>query len=131
MYKTLIFGGLKMDDFNISPIYSTGWRRLRREDTDSEVKKSVNPDNDAETLGLNSQIYSNKVSESRKRQSFIPEYARLFEENQKEIMNRITRLQDEITSIKELINNIQANTEIIRNIPQKNILGGKLTKFFK
>ncbi|NLM76172.1 MAG: hypothetical protein GX187_08820 [Clostridiaceae bacterium] len=119
-----------MDDFNISPTYSTGWRRLKREDTESEMKRAVELGNSVETSGMSKQIYS-KIASGRKKQGVTPEYARLFEENQKEIMDRIIQLQDEITSIKELLNDIQASTEIFKKIPQKNIVGSKLTKFFK
>ncbi|NMA67494.1 MAG: hypothetical protein GX957_14890 [Clostridiaceae bacterium] len=120
-----------MDEFNLSPTYSSGWKRLYREENDGEIRKEYELKEPVGTFGNNKSIYNNKIAINKRNQGVTPEYASLFEENQKEIMNKIVQLQDEIISMKELLNNIQSNTEIIKEIPHKNTVGSKLSKFFK
>jgi|LSQX01.1.fsa_nt_gb hypothetical protein len=122
-----------MDEFNSDSIYSSGWRRLHREENENGMNKTyeLSEKNYGDTIGINRQIYSKKVAGNRQMQGITAEKTLLYEEKQKEIMNKMNQLENEIISMKELLSNIQLNTETNKEIPNKNVIGSKLSRFFK
>ena len=122
-----------MDEFNSDSIYSSGWRRLHREENENGMNKTyeLSEKNYGDTIGINRQIYSKKVAGNRQMQGITAEKTLLYEEKQKEIMNKMNQLENEKISMKELLSNIQLNTETNKEIPNKNVIGSKLSRFFK
>lgn len=121
-----------MEEFNYSSTYRSGWRQVKREETENESqrvmgfpkKKPDTPIRNAKPLCEDSSPMKAKMVENA---ITIP----VFEEKQKEIMEKINQLQTEMALMKQILQSIQTNTEIMSMPNQKKATGGKFPKLFK
>ncbi|HHU90663.1 MAG TPA: hypothetical protein GXZ22_06360 [Clostridiaceae bacterium] len=121
-----------MDEFYCNSNYSSGWRRIKREDAEKEQQKPfdiLQQDPGALTY-ISKQVLDNTTSMNKRAVGNTSSMLTL-EEKQKEIIDKINQLQVEMTTMKELLSNIQSNTEMIKGPGHKNTTGSKLSRFFK
>lgn len=121
-----------MDDFNFNSSYSSGWKRIKREETDKEQQKvfDVLQRSHCTLPQINKQAFENMTAISKKA-AIAPSSVPVSEERHKEIIDKINQLQNEIATMKQILNNIQTNTEMIKAPGRKNPSGNKLSRFFK
>lgn len=121
-----------MDNFNFNSTYSSGWKRIKREETDKEQQKVF--DIFQRSYGtlpqINIQAVDNTTAISKKA-VIAPSSMPVSEERHKEIIDKINQLQNEITTLKQILSNIQTHTEMIKAPGGKNPSGNKLSRFFK
>ncbi|HHW22023.1 MAG TPA: hypothetical protein GXX26_03950 [Clostridiaceae bacterium] len=121
-----------MDDFIYNSSYSSGWRRIKREEPEKEPQKAFDiiQKDPAVLAHISKQLPDNTPAINIKAPvNTSPMLA--FEENQKEIIDKINQLQTEMAAMKQLLNNIHLNTEMIKAPTHKNATGSKLSRFFK
>jgi len=120
-----------MDEFYINSNYSSGWKRIKREDADKEQQKAFDIlQHDPQLAHVNKQILDSQPTINRKNVGSTGPML-TFMENQKEIIEKINQLQVEMSAMKELFSNIQTNTEMIKGPVHKHATGNKLSRFFK
>lgn len=110
-----------MDDFNFNTTYSSGWKRIKREDDPIPMVHTV------KQIPANTLPFSSKKAVLNTSTSPTP----TFEEKQKEIIDKINNLQNEMDILKQLLDNIRDNTEMLKALDRKNVSGSKLSRFFK
>jgi lantibiotic modifying enzyme len=121
-----------MEEFNYNSTYSSGWRQIKREETENEQQRALSHPNKEH----GAPIRSNKpLSEepSSKQKKVIESTAPIpiFEENQKEIISKINQLQTEMASMKQLLHSIQENSQMIGPPSQRKAPGSKFSRLFK
>ena len=120
-----------MDEFYCNSNYSSGWRRIKREDAEKEQQKAFDIlQHEPQLPHINKQVLDNQPPTNRKNVANTGPML-TFMENQKEIIDKINQLQVEMSAMKELLNNIQLNTEMKKEPVNKNATGSKLSRFFK
>ncbi|NLX63271.1 MAG: hypothetical protein GX022_00605 [Clostridiaceae bacterium] len=122
-----------MNEFYINSNYSSGWKRIKREDADQEQQKAfdiLKHDSQLPHIINNNQVPDNQPPMNRKNVGNTSPML-TFMENQKEIINKINQLQVEMSAMKELLSNIHSNTEMMKGPIHKNATGSKLSRFFK
>lgn len=121
-----------MDEFNYNSSYSSGWNRIKREETEKEQQRAFEmlQNNPGVLTHENKKILGNTSSMNKKVTGNTSSIL-TFEENQREILDKINQLQAEITTMKQLLSDIQTNAEMIKAPNHKNATGSKLSRFFK
>lgn len=124
-------GDSNMEEFVDRSAYSSGWKRMLREENEIYTKNPISftekPHKDP--VGISVQSLGSKSINNPVQ---VPaEKNKEYEKNYAEIINKIDQLQNEIILMKELLDNIQSNTEIFKEIPHKNAFGSKFSRFFK
>jgi Tfp pilus assembly protein PilN len=121
-----------MDDFIYNSSYSSGWKRIKREETEKEHQRVIDIlQKDPAVLASISRQIPESVSPISIKTPGNTSSMLAFEENQKEIIDKINQLQNELAAMKQLLNDIQTNTEMIKAPNQKHATGSKLSRFFK
>ncbi|NLP00222.1 MAG: hypothetical protein GX386_08025 [Clostridiaceae bacterium] len=120
-----------MDEFNYNSSYSSGWKHIKREENEKEqqIVYGIHQKNTGVLTNISKQIADNTLPMNIKATENTSSFS--FEENQKEIIDKINQLQAEITTMKQLLSDIQTNTEIIKVPNHKNATGSKLSRLFK
>ncbi|MGI6124314.1 MAG: hypothetical protein ACOYIG_09030 [Acetivibrionales bacterium] len=121
-----------MDEFNYNSSYSSGWKRIKREEIEKEQPKAFDllQNNPGVLTHVSRQILDNTLAINKNAPGNTSSLLS-FEENQKEILDKINQLQAEITTMKQLLSDIQTNAETIKTPNHKNVTGSKLSRFFK
>jgi len=120
-----------MDQFYINSNYSSGWKRIKREDAEKEQPKAFEIlQHGPQLTSANKQILDNQPPIDVKNVGSTGPML-TFMENQKEIIDKINQLQLEMSAMKELLSTIQNNTEMVKGPLNKNTTGNKLSRFFK
>jgi len=121
-----------MDEFNYSSTYSSGWRQIKREETENEQQKAVSlPQKELGAPIRFSKQLSEDASPNQKKAAGNTISMPVLEENQKEIMDKINQLQAEMASMKQILHSIKTNTELMGLQNHRKAPGGKLPKLFK
>ncbi|HHY65366.1 MAG TPA: hypothetical protein GX501_10000 [Clostridiaceae bacterium] len=120
-----------MDDFGYVSNFSSGWKRIKREESEKEFPKFIEFKTDPDTLAPLGVKVPDKTQTIGKKVVMNPISLPALEEKQKEIIEKINQLQSEMAIMKQLLDNIQTNTEMLRSQERKSASGSKLSRFFK
>lgn len=122
-----------MEEFSPKAIYSSGWKRLCREENDYGMNRmyELSETNYEEAIKKNSKANIMSNAWNKPIQEIVLEKASIYEKGQKDIIEKIIQLQNEVDSMKELLKNIHLENEIIKDKTNKNKIGSKLSGLFK
>lgn len=137
-----------MDEFNYHSTYSSGWKKITPEKQENEKalpadihqllsNKATNCQ--AAKLEIKSTAAAkpveikdrNETSFDKKEPDVIQEVSKNLKQTQNEIISKLNELQNDLLSVKQLLNTLQENYNKIREEEQKKAQTSKLSKFFK
>jgi len=137
-----------MDDFNYHSTYSSGWRRISKEKSETEdrqredilkglsmelhkkpvVAYELKSNKTGQTSAAKAPEQENKESNIHE---IIHEATKPIKQTQTDIMTRLGELQKEMTLLKQLLDTMNEKTAWIQQQEQKKATGSKLSRFFK
>lgn len=140
-----------MDEFNYNSTYSSGWRRIVREQADRQDRESssildsnksdtlkqpiINSSNDKKTDGIAFSKQSDNITkEETSYRRILEDSSKIkleFEKYQSEIVGKLTQIQIDILSVKQLLDDLKESNLLQQKNNQKKTFGSKLSNFFK
>lgn len=137
-----------MDEFNYHSTYSSGWRRISKEKSETEDRrveellKSISVDPQRKPVvaydlksHISPQTHTLKTQEKTTSEpnihEIIHEATKPIKQAQSDIMTRLSELQNDLVVLKQLLGSINEKSSRIQQEEQKKTTGSKLSRFFK
>jgi hypothetical protein len=130
--RKLTEGDDTMDELNYISSFSSGWKRINRESSDKEQQMAHDfLQGDAGVHEPMSRQISDNTLSMTKKAAASSNTMLSFEESQKEIIDKINQLQVELSSMRQLLSDMQTNIEMKKLPNHKQATESKFSRFFK
>lgn len=130
--RKLTEGDDTMDELNYISSFSSGWKRINRESSDKEQQMAYDIlQSDAGTFTPIHKQASDKPLSMSKIAAGGSSAMLSFEESQKEIIDKINQLQVELSSMRQLLSDMQTIIEMKKLPNHKQATESKFSRFFK